>query len=188
MSSTQAHSGSGSNFNAGRDLHVHQEHLEKHPTTLSEVINILSRSNEIAEDTAFVHNPFSIMQKLDHNKVQSYRDIFDEYKVFQGKLISLYNEFDRQGTTKKQFLLVNIRTHYLKAREKIVGSSRIEDIRNASDRIIQEVEATLTNEVLASNNIEAPKEAIVAGILVVMFDAFTQCKILERPNDNSSRN
>lgn len=183
--STQSHTGIGDVVNIHGNAILT---MEKHTTTLAEVINALSvlekDESDYQADTRTT-SPFSIEQKIQYNNIKKYQPIFDEYKIYEGKIAGIYQELDRVGSVKKSHLLLNIKTHYLKACAKYTPSRDLTIIRENADNIIEEIESRLLNEIKGSSNITAPIEAVNVGILIVMMDAFTRCKILENPNDSA---
>ena len=81
---------------------------------------------------------------------------------------------------KKEFVLQNIKSIYLKEKGKYRD---LEDIRVNADIIIQNIENELWKIIENSSNpiSELPIEAIKIGLLIIMVDAFMRCNILEEP-------
>ena len=103
-----------------------------------------------------------------------------EYRIYQGKLNILYGEIEKQGSTKKEFVLQNIKIIYLKEKGKYKD---IEDIRANADIIFENIENELWKIIENSSNpiLNLPFEAIKIGLLIIMVDAFMRCNILEEP-------
>jgi hypothetical protein len=122
----------------------------------------------------------STEDKINFNNVVYYRPIIEEYSVYQGKLNSIYEEIEKQGSSKKNFLLQNIRNLYLKEKGKY---SSLEDIKANSDIIFENIENEIWAILDNSSNLkdDLPGEALKMAVLVVMVDAFMRCKILEEP-------
>lgn len=164
------------------------EKFRNNQSSLAVVINQMSKGNIIEDPYSDLMNSFNPEKKILHNNVVSYRPIIEEYKVYQGKLRSLYSEYENQGLLKKQILLANIKLVYMKAKGKFVTNAlnEIEEIRKNADKIFEEVETQLWKIIDNSHNLQKniPYEAINISLKIVMVDAFMDCKILEEmPKD-----
>lgn len=154
--------------------------LVKNPSALNIIIGYVgSRIFEsiiISEPT----NAPDTEDKILYNNVILFKPIIEEYAVYQGKLNKIYEEIEKQGSTKKEFVLQNIKTIYLKQKGKYRD---IEDIRANADNIIENIEKELWKIIDNSNNPngDLPIEAIQIGLLIIMVDAFMRCNILEEP-------
>lgn len=182
MKINQEHSGQGHNINVELI-----NSIQKHPAILAEIINELGREKlmpEVSDKESL--SGFKISEKIQHNNIVKYREIFQEHKVFWGKLNSIYNELDSQGSNKKLILLRNVRNLYLKIKGEYLKSSpnyksELEVVQDHADDIIDEIEKQLIQRIKESDNITAPFEIIENGLVVVLLDAFRRCKILEEP-------
>lgn len=159
------------------------------PSTLASVVNILGK--RLASENTFEYiDDFSIDHKKEHNNVQAYRLIMDEYGLLVGKLTAVYNECDAAGTNITFNTLSNIRLHYMKVRKELVklhpDLPLIEVVRLHADEIFEKVEARLLADVIRSSNIAEPLESVHLSLQVVMIDAFIKCKILENPTENAA--
>ncbi len=96
------------------------------------------------------------------------------------KLNNDYEEIENQGSTKKAFLLQNIKTLYLKEKGKYKD---ISEIRANADLIFENIRNEIWEILEGSSNLnsELPIETLNIAILIVMVDAFMRCKILEEP-------
>lgn len=159
---------------------VGQNLITKNPSALNIVIGSLGSS--ILDDTA-VNDPLSAPdpeEKILYNNIVRNKPIIEEYKIYQGRLSKVYEEIEKQGSTKKEIVLLNIRTAYLIEKKKY---NNIEDIRANADNIIENVEIKLWNLIENSGNANThlPIEAIQISLYVVLVDAFMRCSILEEP-------
>ena len=95
-------------------------------------------------------------------------------------------EIEKQGSTKKEFVLQNIKSIYLKEKGKY---ENIEGIRANADIIIENVENQLWKIIENSSNpvLDLPIEAIKIGLLIILVDAFMRCNILEEPPKYDSK-
>src|SRR5690606_36611659 len=104
---------------------------------------------------------------------------------YVGKLVSIYKEFDSQGTNETHIVLENIKLAYIKVKTELLmnnlGRPEIDIIREYSDNIVDKVESTLLIEIKTSSNIEVSTESINLSLQIVLIDAFIRCKILEEP-------
>lgn len=157
-----------------------QNLITKNPSALNIVIGSLGSSifdNTTVNDPSSAPDP---VEKILYNNVVRYKSIIEEYKVYQGRLNKVYEEIEKQGSTKKEFVLLNIRTAYLIEKKKY---SSIEEVRVNADNIIEKVETKLWDLIENSSNANThlPIEAIQISLYVVLVDAFMRCSILEEP-------
>lgn len=154
--------------------------LSKNPAALVLVINQLGVTNTLTEIDEIEINSFDIQEKIDYNNITRYKPIIEEYKIYQGKLNTIFKEIEKDGSNKKDLLLQNIKSLYL--REKGNYKS-FEELKQNSDNIISAVERGLWKIIEKSNDLNTtiPLEAIEISVLVILVDAFMRCKILEEP-------
>lgn len=164
---------------AGRNL------ISKYPLALNSVISLIGQklvSGAKDDEPITAPNP---EVKIKYNNVREYKSIIETYKVYQGKLSKIYQEIESQGSTRKEYILKNINTLYLREKGKY---SSFSEIQANADNILSNVEKSLWTLIENSSNRdeEMPFEAIQMGVLIVMVDAFMRCEILEEPlrNDN----
>ncbi|CAC9475779.1 hypothetical protein BSPLISOX_131 [uncultured Gammaproteobacteria bacterium] len=145
------------------------------PTIFVTAINALVNIEFSNEDDIDSFNNFSINDKIDHNQIARWKPRINEYKKYQGKVESIYNNLELAGESfKKDKLLQLIRHKYLTVQGKFLQESK--KISNKSDGILDEIEKELINEV------EIDYDDMVIAIPIIMVDAFMRCKILEKPN------
>ncbi len=154
--------------------------LVKNPSALNIIVGYVG--SRIFENTIITEptNAPDTEDKILYNNVVLFKPIIKEYAVYQGKLNKLYEEIEKQGSTKKEFVLQNIKTIYLKEKGKYKD---IEGIRENADTVIEKVESELWKIIDNSSNPNSalPIEAIKIGLLIIMVDAFMRCNILEEP-------
>jgi hypothetical protein len=154
--------------------------LVKNPSALNIIIGYVgSRIFDNAITTEPTNAP-DTEDKILYNNVILFKPRIEEYAAYQGKLNKLYEEIEKQGSTKKEFVLQNIKTIYLKEKGKYTD---IWEIRTNADIIIQNVENELWKIIENSSNpiSDLPIEAVKIGLLIIMVDAFMRCNILEEP-------
>lgn len=157
-----------------------QNLISKNPSALNIVIGSLGRTLFDSTSTTEPSSAPDPEKKILYNNVILYKPIMEEYKVYQGKLNKTYEEIEKQGSTKKEYVLLNIKNAYLNEKKKYKD---IESIRANADNIIENVEAKLweTIENSSNTNSHLPIEAIQISLYVILVDAFMRCNILEEP-------
>jgi hypothetical protein len=157
-----------------------QNLISKNPSILSDVVSQMGTVllNDKYNDDS-IKAP-STDEKILFNNIVLYKPIIEEYSIYQGKLNSIYEEIEKQGSSKKDFLLQNIRTLYLREKGKYKS---IEEIRNSADLIFENIENEIWKLIDSSDNknTDLPIEALQMAVLIIMVDSFMRCKILEEP-------
>ena len=161
-------------------LQVGKNTIAKYPSVLSTLINQIGSILLKDEFEDFGKKAPDTEEKILYNNVITYKPIIEEFSIYQGKLNGIYDEIEKQGSSKKSFLLQNIKTLYLREKGKYVS---IEAIRDNADLIFENIENEIWKILESSSNLSPslPIESIKMGILIVMVDAFMRCKILEEP-------
>lgn len=121
---------------------------------------------------------FDISGKIKYNNIKRNKSLIEEYSGYYGKINSLYSELEEQGNGfKKEKLLRNIRTLYLKIKGKYIegAAEPMIIIQEKADDILEDVESELLSLIKNSD------EDNIFAISIVMVDAFMRCKILEEP-------
>ena len=154
--------------------------LVKYPSALNIIVGFVGKrifDNTSNEEPTNAPDP---EDKILYNNVILFKPTIVQYRVYQGKLNKLYEEIEKQGSTKKEFVLQNIKSIYLKEKGKYKD---LEEIRKNADTIIENVENELWKIIENSSNpiLDLPIEAIKIGLLIRMDDAFMGCNILEEP-------
>lgn len=154
--------------------------LVKNSSALNIVIGFIG--GRIFENTITTEptNAPDTEDKILYNNVTLFKPIIEEYAVYQGKLNKLYEEIEKQGSTKKEFVLQNIKAIYLKEKGKY---KNIDEIRTNADTIIENIENALWKIIETASNpiLDLPIEAIQISLLIIIVDAFMRCNILEEP-------
>ena len=152
----------------------------KYPSALNTMVSKIGSQlffETISEESLTAPAP---EEKIAYNNISEYKPIIDTYKVYQGKLNKIYQEIEKQGSTRKEFVLKNINTIYLREKGKYVD---FEEIKMNADTILRNVETELWSIVENSSNRDETMhiEAIQMSLLIIMVDAFMRCEILEEP-------
>ncbi|WP_417367311.1 ABC-three component system protein [Flavobacterium beibuense] len=154
--------------------------LSKHPLALNKVINSVGRKMDEILDLPQPINAPNPSDKISFNNIQRYESVIKEFAVYQGKLNKIYEEIEREGSTKKELVLHNIKRLYINVRKDY---ATIEDIRKNADIIVDRViEKMLENIDKASNKLdEFDQETVEFSLMIIIVDAFMRCNILEEP-------
>lgn len=160
--------------------------LTRNPSMLKNTINAISNlslEDIIESEALIVYNP---KLKLNYNSVKTNYSLIQDYKVYQGKINSLYDELERQGSIKKEKLLSNVNQIYGKIKGGYVLDSEnpLEIIRLNADNILDDVFDELYGQLENSSFFE---EDIILGVRLILVDAFIRCKILEGPKGDDNK-
>ncbi|MCY0970860.1 ABC-three component system protein [Chryseobacterium wangxinyae] len=154
--------------------------LSKHPLALNKVIN--SIGSNIGEVLALpdAENAPDPDVKISYNNIVRYEQTIREFAPYQGKLNKIYEEIENQGSTKKELVLYNIKSTYLKIKK---AYPTLDDVkRNADiifDKVIEDIWEKIYN---APNKLEEfDQETVDFSLMIVIIDAFMRCNILEEP-------
>ena len=156
-----------------------QERLTKASSLLRLAINKIAEMN-FEEDVTLPKSKipvFSIDEKIRHNAIKRNKVLIEEYRIYQSKVETLYTEIEKQGSFKKDKLLRNIKTIYLKIKGRHVKdvTDPIQSIRNNADAIFEDVEEQLFKEIAKDSG----DQDVAFEISIIMIDAFMRCKIME---------
>ncbi|MDM1380882.1 ABC-three component system protein [Myroides marinus] len=155
--------------------------LSKHPLALNKVINVVGSKIEEILDLPDTEKAPNTESKILFNNIIRYESIIREFAPYQVKLNKIYEIIEKEGSTKKELVLFNIKNTYLKIQKEYIS---IEEIRNNADIIFDKViENILDNVYNAPNKLnEFDQETIDFSLMVIIVDAFMRCKILEEPS------
>lgn len=154
--------------------------LSKHPLALNKVINSIGKKIEEVLDLPDATNAPNPDVKIAYNNVIRYEPVIREFAPYQGKLNKIYEEIEKEGSTKKELVLYNIKRLYHTVRNDY---SIIDDIKRNADIIFDRViERLLDNIDKAPNKLdEFDRETVDFSLMIVVVDAFMRCNILEEP-------
>lgn len=154
--------------------------LSQHPLALNKVINLIGLKMDEVLDLPEAINAPNPDEKILYNNIIRYESIIREFAPYQGKLNKIYEEIEKEGSTKKALVLHNIKMLYHKVKKDY---PQMEDIKKNADSIFDKViEKIWENIEVAPNKIkEFDKETIEFSLMIVVVDAFMRCNILEEP-------
>ena len=162
-----------------RQLLSEQNVLIKYPSALNKVIMLIGRAIGDISEANDPENPPNSEQKISYNNVIRYKPVIQLYSAYQGKLNKIYAEIEKQGSSLKEIILMNINTLYLKEKWKY---QTFDDLKTNADNIIESIEKKLWEIVdNSANEVDLDYEAISISILIILVDAFMRCNILEEP-------
>lgn len=154
--------------------------LSKHPLALNKVINSIGSNIGEILTLPDTENAPNAENKISHNNVIRYDQTIREFALYQGKLNKIYEEIEKQGSTKKELVLYNIKSTYLKIKKDY---PTLDDIRKNADIIFDKVIEDIWEKIQnAPNKLdEFDQETIDFSLMIVIIDAFMRCNILEEP-------
>jgi hypothetical protein len=154
--------------------------LSKHPLALNKVINAIGSRMDEFLDLPETENAPNTETKILFNNVKRYESIIREFAPYQVKLNKIYEIIEKEGSTKKELVLHNIKRIYLSVKSEYKS---IDDIRNNADIILDKViEIVWDNVNKAPNKLdEFDQETINFSLMIAIVDAFMRCNILEEP-------
>lgn len=154
--------------------------LSKHPLALNKVINSIGKKIEEVLDLPDATNAPNPDVKISYNNVIRYESVIREFAPYQGKLNKIYEEIEKEGSTKKELVLYNIKRLYHTVRNDY---SNIDDIKRNADIIFDRIiERLLDNIDKAPNKLdEFDQETVDFSLMIIVVDAFMRCNILEEP-------
>lgn len=156
------------------------DRLKTNPSLLKDAITAIANIDweEVKEKESL--KSFDPWEKISYNSIKRNSSIIEEYKTFHGKINSLYDEIEENGSFKKARLLNNIRSIYINVRSKYILDERnyLPIIRANADNIYDEIYEALFNKM---NDTNLYDEDVALALNVILVDAFIRCKILEEP-------
>ena len=155
--------------------------LKSNPSMLRNTINAIAAIDIDTLDDPKNFRAIDPRNKIQYNNLKRNVAIINEYKVYRGKINTLYDELELQGSIRKEKLLSNIKRIYTTIKGKFVLDSPniMQIVQEKADDIYDDVYDKLYEEL---EDEESWAEDIALGIQLIMVDAFIRCKILEEPN------
>jgi hypothetical protein len=162
------------------ELLASKDLLSKHPLALNRVVNLMGRKIAEILDFPEAANAPNTTQKIHYNDLIRWGARIKDFAPYQGKLNKIYEEVEKEGSTKKDLVLYNIKNLYIEVKMKY---GLVNEIKDGSDRIFDHVYDRLIEIMeLAPNKLEdLDQETIRFSLMVIIVDAFMRCKIMEEP-------
>lgn len=154
--------------------------LSKHPLALNKVINAISYKLDEILNLPETENAPNTETKILFNNIRRYESVIREFAPYQVKLNKIYEIIEKEGSTKKELVLHNIKRIYLSVKSEY---KNIEEIRSNADVVLDKVIETVWDNIdKAPNKLdEFDQETIDFSLMIVIVDAFMRCNILEEP-------
>ncbi|GAB1372482.1 hypothetical protein MASR1M45_25440 [Candidatus Kapaibacterium sp.] len=154
--------------------------LSKHPLALNKVINAIGSKMDEVLDLYEAENAPNIDAKILFNNIYKYENDIREFAPYQVKLNKIYEIIEKEGSTKKELVLFNIKSIYGKIKSQYKD---IEDVRKNADTILDKVIDKIWDNIdNAPNKIDnMDQETVYFSLMIVIVDAFMRCNILEEP-------
>lgn len=158
-------------------------------SSLSKVLPKIAASVSSSSPAQTYEHPPEIQEKIDHNKLGSYKIWIDSYGQYAQDIEAIYDEIDSDKPGTKNKILGDIRAKYVEAKRQVLSGTGSEQtsaeilrlVRVNSDRLVEMVAAALKTQILASDTEPLEAEDIDPGIHGVVCHAFINCRILENP-------
>lgn len=154
--------------------------LSKNPLALNKVINVIgSKMNDILDLPDATNAPNTEI-KISYNNIKRYESVIREFAPYQIKLNSIYEVIEKEGSTKKELVLHNIKRIYIGIKAEY---SNIQEIKDNADIIIDKIIEIIWEKVESAPNKlnDLDQETIDFSLMIIIVDAFMRCNILEEP-------
>lgn len=138
---------------------------------ITRIINILSTMQMTTEYDVNLQ-AFKIQNKIVYNKLEDLQDYINDYLVYERKIQSIYDEYDREGRNKSLFVLNYINSKFLRVKnDKILA-------KDLFFKLMDE----LKEEVISSDDYKNQTiEDLEFCLSILLVDAFAKCRIFDRP-------
>lgn len=169
------------------------ERIAKIPSYLADIVNGISKLEfNLCPDTSAILS-FDIEEKLEYNKVITYKRIIEEYASYSSMVSDTYANISKIKPNCRDKVMRIINAEYRTIKANILKYKVEEDISNIisfnSDDIIKKVLEVLKEKLYDASNLEenVHNEDIEIALEMIVGDAFISCKILENPNKIDSK-
>lgn len=155
---------------------------------LHTVIEAISNDETFDVDGGFDGDlvPYQIQEKIAYNALKRNAHVIREYSMYGVKLHTLYKILEEQCSFRKLRLMRYVKSEYLIAKSTVLADregegTSLEIVRSNSDEIFDIVHKALMEKVKLETRNSLSYEEAFFGTLIVMVDAFMECKIMEVP-------
>lgn len=111
---------------------------------------------------------YTIEDKINHNKLEKYKDFFDDYMDNYNIVKNKISVFEEQDITFEKRLISHVKNKYMIHYDK----------KNSSDDILCKIISNIEMELKTHSNLALED---ISGIHYVVFYVFAECKIFEKP-------
>lgn len=168
------------------------------PSIFMQLVSILAKSPKNEGDTLDEYESYDIEIKISHNEIIKYRDQIEYYYVYVSMIENAYSTLNESGVSARETALDNINSCYkkcvgdlllknksmlLKCKNKMERKLlELDLIKNNSDYIIEcVIEHVKTKCINSISSINCTIEEIENHSEFIVFHAFIECKVLEKP-------
>lgn len=151
---------------------------DKVESNLTTIIKILAQEDWNQSTSSFETVPYDIEEKIKDNKLETTKDLIDDFKVHYSRIAKIYSDFDKHGANKSLSSLNGIRTMYY----NIVAL----DPDISPDRCFFLIIEKVTQKIRESANYTPlPEEELELCVQILVVDTFIRCKIFKNPEGNN---
>lgn len=142
------------------------------PKAITYIINELAKIN--LNDSSPIGNTkaFEIENKISFNSLNKWRAYISEYAIYSAQVDDVYHEYDKIGNNKSRAVLAYMHDLYIELHDSFSGD-------NLFDELVKKVYTDIDGDNSCNENLL--QEDLILNIKIVLVDAFTKCKIFERP-------
>ncbi|EES6292708.1 TPA: hypothetical protein SI670_003960 [Escherichia coli] len=170
----------------------------KSPSIFMDLVGILVDTNVIDSRTNNDYEPYDIENKIDFNDVIKHRERIEGFYLYSSMIDKAYETLNESMPTAKETALKNINSRYLDCRGNLLLQHReaYKRCKNAQERndlmiqlvrefadwiidcVIEHIIKKCQNSLMAINY---TSEDIEFHASFIVYHAFVECKILEKP-------
>jgi len=148
----------------------------KNFSDITRIINILS-STQMSSDFTSDAQAFKIQEKIEYNKLEDLQSYINEFLVYEGKIKSIYDEYDRDSTNKSSVVLSYINSKFTRVKSSTLKPKEL------FFKLLDE----LKNDVITSADYKQQTiEDLEFYLGIILVDAFVKCRIFDKPQENRS--
>src|SRR5690606_9258651 len=161
------------------------------PSIVMTLVDILSQVSQPAVGTTADFRPFEIDEKLSYNNVITYKGMIQNYSEYVMMIDEAYQTLAVNKPSGRDKVLKLIHQQYLLILGELGNSLGIDSsdsvailglVRGNSDQIIKAVIETVESICRTSAGCETiDQEDIILHSQYIVFHAFVECKVLEKP-------
>jgi hypothetical protein len=120
---------------------------------------------------------FKIQEKIEYNKLEDLQSYINEFLVYEGKIKSIYDEYDRDSTNKSSVVLSYINSKFTRVKSSTLKPKEL------FFKLLDE----LKNDVITSADYKQQTiEDLEFYLGIILVDAFVKCRIFDKPQENRS--
>lgn len=170
----------------------------KSPSIFMDLVCILVDTNTIQPRTTNDYEPYDIEKKINFNDVIKHRERIEEFYLYSSMIDNAYETLNESMPAAKEIALKNINSQYLNCLGDLLiknkdaykhcknpqerNQLKIQLVREHADWIIDSVIKNIINKCQGSYMaINYTCEEIECHASFIVYHAFVECKVLEKP-------